>query len=489
VASGDTGFHGPGHPVARDADEALETLRHFSAAEQRPALMALLDAARGRGMPALLDDEALSLGLGNRGRTWPLAALPTLDAVPWHTLGRIPTAMVTGSNGKTTTVRLLAAMLRAQGLRTGHSCTDGLFIGSEALDSGDYSGPAGARTILRDPRVEAAVLETARGGMLRRGLALDTTDVAVITNISADHFGEYGIHTLEDLAAAKLTLARAVAPGGRLVLNADDPLLRHAGPAHDRVDWFTLDLTAARQRVAVREDTRLCGIDDGHLALDAGGATEPLLPITEITIAMGGDARHNLANAAAAALAAVALGVPLMRIAGVLRDFGRRHSDNPGRLQRWAVGGIEVLLDYAHNPDGLDQLLRIAQTRRQAGRLALLLGQAGNRDDAQIRALAGVAAQHRPDLVVLKDLDGYLRGRAAGEVAQLLRGVLRDAGLPPEALPVHLREVDAARAALAWARPGDVVVLPIHALTAKQAVGALLDGLQARGWRAGDPLP
>ncbi len=165
IDDGDTNgrFHAPGHTAVWDRDLALQTLRCFAAAEHQPDAIALLHAAHARKLSVLFDDDALSIGLGQHGRTWPLDALPVADAVPWPVLGRIPTALVTGSNGKTTTVRLLAAMLRAHGLRTAHSCTDGLFVGAaggalERLESGDYSGPAGARQILRRDDVEAAVL-------------------------------------------------------------------------------------------------------------------------------------------------------------------------------------------------------------------------------------------------------------------------------------------------------------------------------------------
>lgn len=489
-------FHAPGHPSTRDTGSALHTLQRFAAAERRPDAIALIAAANARGVPTLLDDDALSFGLGMRGITFAMDALPaTPDALPWPALGRIPAALVTGSNGKTTTVRLIAAMLRANGLRTAHSCTDGLFVGGgsargveiERLESGDYSGPAGARQLLRRTDVEAAVLETARGGLLRRGLALADADVAVVTNISADHFGEYGVHSVEDLAAVKLTVARAVAHEGWLVLNAEDPLLRSLGPTcAPRVAWFAVDHEALP---ADAMQAPRCAMRDGHLLLDDGNETHDLGEIATMPITLEGRARYNIANAAGAALAASLMGVPLDAIRAVLADFGRSHADNPGRLQHWAFAGIEVFLDYAHNPDGLSGLLEIAQARRGEGRMALLLGQAGNREDDQIRELAAVAARFLPDLVVVKDIDGYLRGREAGEVAQIIREELLRQGLPESALPVRLREVDAAREALVWARAGDVLVLPVHSLDAKTEVAGLLDALQASEWRPGQALP
>ncbi|MFZ2754527.1 MAG: Mur ligase family protein [Lysobacteraceae bacterium] len=488
-------FHAPGHASTQDTASALHTLQRFAAAEHRPDAITLLDAALAHGVPALHDDDALSLGLGTRGRTWLIDALPSVDDVPWAMLGTIPAALVTGSNGKTTTVRLIAAMLRAHGLRTAHSCTDGLFVGGgasdaadvERLESGDYSGPTGARQLLRRPDVEAAVLETARGGLLRRGLALADADVAVVTNISADHFGEYGVHSVEDLAAVKLTVARAVAARGWLVLNAEDPLLRDLGPSRaSRVAWFATDHAALPTDAM---DVPRCAVRDGRLLLDDGIQTHDLGEIAAMPITLEGRARYNIANAAGAALAASLLHVPMATIRAVLADFGRSHADNPGRLQHWAFAGIEIFLDYAHNPEGLAGLLQIAQARRGNGRMALLLGQAGNREDDQIRELAAVAARFAPDLVVVKDIDGYLRGREAGEVAQVIREALLHHGMPESALPVRLREAEAAREALAWAQPGDVLVLPVHSLDAKTEVAGLLEALQASGWQPGQALP
>ena len=198
------------------APPKLEELAAFSRftklakIESAPHLRKLLAAADERALLHILDETLLTLGSGAGGRTWPVDALPEVSMVPWAELRNVPAAIVTGSNGKTTTVRLLAACVRAHGWRDGYNCTDGLFIQGEQIEGGDYSGPVGTRAILRDPRVEAAILETARGGILRRGLAAERAKVAVITNISSDHFGEYGVHDLAGLADVKLVVASVV---------------------------------------------------------------------------------------------------------------------------------------------------------------------------------------------------------------------------------------------------------------------------------------
>lgn len=470
--------HAPGHPASWDDELAEHTLRLLALAERNPQAIALMAAARAKHLPDFFDEDGLTLGAGEGGRTWPLDALP--DAVPTG-LHDIPTVLVTGSNGKTTTVRLLAALFAASGKVAGFNCTDGVFVGGDCVASGDYSGPNGARRVVRDRRVQAAVLETARGGILRRGLAVRHAHAAIVTNVSPDHFGEYGVHDLSDLADAKLVVARAVGADGVLVLNADDALLvEKSARLSCPLAWFSLDdahpvLVAHRARGGLT-----CGVADGVLTLSAPGRVDALGEVAAMPLTMDGTARYNLANLAGAALLAATQGIAADLIAGVVMRFGATRTDNPGRLERWQVGDVDVLIDYAHNPDGLAGLLAVAGRlrERRGGRLGLLLGQAGNRDDGAIRDLARTAGDARPDLIVLKDLDGYMRGREAGEVPQVLRGQLIDQGIPTTRLQTILAEVEAAQAILAWGRPGDVIVLPVHNLAAR---GQLVEWLVAQG--------
>lgn len=228
---------------------------------------------------------------------------------------------------------------------------------------------------------------------------------------------------------------------------------------------------------------------DGQLWLSIAGAEFSLGLVAAMPLTFAGAARYNVANIAAAVLVAAHLGVATGVMGEVLRHFGSAHADNPGRLQHWCIDGIDVFVDYAHNPDGLRGLLRVATAARTGGRLGLLLGQAGNREDPEIRELAAAAASFDPQLIVLKDLSAMLRGRAPGEIPALLRDELLKRGFDPSALVEHLDEGDAAHATLAWARRGDIVVLPIHTASTRRSISAWLDTLQQSGGRASSALP
>jgi cyanophycin synthetase len=374
---------------------------------------------------------------------------PPEDSAPLPSRS-IPIAIVTGSNGKTTTTRLIAAMLKAAGHVVGYTCTDGVYIEGEAVERGDWSGPAGARRVLEDARVTAAVLETARGGLLRRGLVVPRADVAVITNVAADHFGEYGIDSLADVAAAKAVVAMALGERGTLILNANDATLAARAKSFEhspaRIEWFGREASSPSL----------------------------LLPAAEMPITMNGLAAYNIANADAASRAARALGVPLELIAKTLREFGRENSDNPGRLERYELDGKRIWLDYAHNPHGLSALLTLARGSIGSGRLGVLLGQAGDRSDDALRSLARTAWAAAPDYIVLQEMEKYRRGREVGEVTAILRDELLAAGAREEQVSVTESEEQGVDAMFTWARAGDLLVMPVHALDVRERVRARL---------------
>jgi cyanophycin synthetase len=468
-------------PPVLDEQAAFARFAKLSSIEGSPPLRALVAAADTRALSALVDDDDLTLGSGASGRTWPLTALPSVEQVPWNELRNVPTAIVTGSNGKTTTVRLLAACARAHGWRDGYNCTDGLFVGGEQIERGDYSGPVGTRRVLRDTRVQAAILETARGGILRRGLAVQRSRVAVVTNITADHFGEYGIDDLAGLADTKLVVASTIDDRGLLVLNADDPTLRaRADQFKSPIGWFSRNYDDAALLSHRMKGGSTSGVRNGRLMVSwtRGGSAEELDlgAVVDMPLTVDGMADYNVQNVAGAALAALGLGIPATTVATVLARFGADPTDNPGRLMRYEYRGAQVLIDYAHNPDGLRGLMTVATRLRRTGRVALLLGQAGNRSNADIEELAATAARFRPDFVIVKETESYMRGRAPGEVPAILRGALLRTGLLETSIEVHLSELGAVKRVLEWARPGDVLVMPVHDRGVRDQVLALLRG-------------
>lgn len=472
------------------ATDATSVLRENYTRERQalPHLVAIAQYARERELSFSLDDDGCLVGSGTGSRAVVHSDIALEDSSEfdetWDPVRDVPVALVTGSNGKTTTTRLVAAMWRASGKVTGWCCSDGVWVGDAQLEAGDYTGPSGARRVVSDRRVEAAVLETARGGMLRRGLALNQVDGAIITNISADHFGEYGVETLADLAQVKAIVARALRTGGTLVLNADDPsLVALATELRVPVAWFSVN----DHEPLHHQNAHAAIVRDGQLLLRRSGEWHDLGAVRRMPITLDGNARHNIANATGAALLASVVGVPVTAIRSALSQFGALPSDNPGRLMIRAVGGITVVMDYAHNPDGIAALCQTAATMT-ANRRLLLLGQAGNRDDVQLRALAATAwhTQHF-DRVIIKEMTAILRGRALGAVPDVLIAGLLDAGAPAGALVRAESEYVGVRDALGWARTGDLLVLGVH--VERTRVLALMDQLVSESWRPGEQLP
>ncbi len=470
----------PAHIVAR--------LRAAVEAERKPWMDALAAQTQSHGVTMLVDDKRVSVGLGKGSRAWPAEDTPAvMDRIPWGDVADVPTALVTGTNGKTTTVRLLGAMATAAGFTAGVTSTDSVTVGGDEVASGDYSGPNGARTVLRDRRVEIAVLEVARGGILRRGLALPRVQAALVTNVANDHLGEFGIFDVEALADVKLVVAKAVGPKGRVVLNADDPRLLARGRALAApVTWFTLD--PAHPVLGDHRDRGgdACVLDGERLIAFRGDSRRDVVGVADVPIAFGGAARHNIANALAAIGVAMALGVPDDAIHAGLVAFASDAATNPGRANVWRIGGLTAIVDFAHNPHGLAALLELSSAM-PAARRGLVIGQAGDRDDDSIREFARAAWTMHPDHVFVKEMEVYLRGRDLGVIPPIIEDELRRAGAAAEALSRWPDELAAVRRALVWARAGDLLVLTTHAQ--RDEVIALLTHLAQLGWVPGDPLP
>jgi cyanophycin synthetase len=406
-------------------------------------------------------------------------AKPLVDLLfPPGSPSRIPIVAVTGTNGKTTTVRMVSHILRGTGRKVGMTSTDGIMVDERLIIRGDASGPRSARMVLQNPDVDFAVFEVARGGLLREGLGYERHDVGVVLNVSSDHLGSHGIDTLNDLANLKRVVVEAVPRGGYSVLNADDPLVvEMRGASSGEVIWFSMDPDNEIIASHVRRDgwaVVLENTDQGEaIVIKQGARTMPLSQVRRIPATFRGRARMMVANALAATAAAHAAGIHLHDIRQGLLAFTPSYALAPGRLNVVEVAGVTVVVDYAHNPAGLRSLGEFVDNlassapgaivvRRRIGVIAI----PGDRRDQDMIEMGEIAADHFDRVIVREDLN--LRGRAPGDNANLvMSGVearMKAGEGRARVVEVVQDEVEAVQQALSRANEGDVVVLCVDRL-------------------------
>jgi len=412
-------------------------------------------------------------------------AKPVIDLLfPPGTPARIPIVAVTGSNGKTTTARMIAHIMKGMGHKVGMTSTDGIHIDERLVKRADASGPKSAQMVLQNPRVDFAVFEVARGGILREGLGYGRNDVAVVLNVTGDHLGLKDVHSLEQLAAVKRVIVEAVPRTGTAVLNADDPLVaemrRHCSGS---VILFSMDEDNDLVERWVRRGRKAVLLDRGPrgemMVIREGRRTMPIAWVHLLPSTFEGRARMMVQNALAAAGAAHASGAHLHDIRQGLRTFSTSYYQAPGRLNLFELGGVKVLIDYAHNAHGLQTVGEFVDRMTATGpsgppgaptwsanlRVAVI-ATPGDRRDEDMRELGRVAARYFDEIIIREDR--ILRGRKPGETAgHVLEGV-REAMLAGHRVgnvQVVLDEMEAARMALDRSRPGDLVVLCVDYAT------------------------
>ncbi len=406
-------------------------------------------------------------------------AKPVVDMLfPPGAPARIPIVAVTGTNGKTTAARMISHIFKGMGHKVGMTSTDGVVIDERLLIRADASGPRSARMVLQNPRVDFAVFEVARGGILREGLGYERNDVAVVLNVQPDHLGLRGIDTVEQLADVKAVLVEAVPRDGHAVLNADDPLVRAMRRrCSGQVVWFSMEEPGSEVREMIETHCRRGGkalvldsSDRGEMILVKHGRREMQLAWTHLLPAtFKGRARMNVQNALGAAAAAFAAGAPLHDIRQGLRTFSTNYYLAPGRLNEVDVEGVNVIVDYCHNApamrmlgDFVDRVGETLTSSHELGKPSLIgvIATAGDRRDEDMRELGAVAAEHFDVLVVREDT--ALRGRERGAVAQLVVEGVRQAmeeSARCKQVEVVVEEIAAVRHAMARANTGDLVVI------------------------------
>lgn len=457
-------------------DKLISDLKEVIALEANPDLIALQEAADRKAIDILSDDDFVSLGHGNGSQVWGVNELPNPDDVEWSKLHNLPVALITGTNGKSTSVRLATAIGEAAGMVAGSTSTDYVKLGDEVLDYGDYSGPGGARMLLRDKRLEIAFLETARGGILRRGLPLFQARAALVTNIAADHLGQYGVNTVEALAQAKFAVARAVSMDGVLVLNADDPLVVENGELFAKSKcWFSLDPDNIKIREARKNGSPCCWFDGDNIHYFDGRDVDLKIPAENVAITMGGSARFNVQNAMGAIGLTRAMGIGNEAIVKGLTEFSASPDDNPGRCNEFTVKGARVFVDFAHNPHAIAAMSNLIDNL-PARKRYLLICHAGDRSDQDIRDLTKGAIGFGPDRIVAAEIEDYLRGRELGDIPALIAQECVSNGIAAEAVTVARSPGEGTASILDQLEEGDVAL--ILALSDRDRVFELIEAAQ-----------
>jgi UDP-N-acetylmuramyl tripeptide synthase len=436
--------------------------------EQNPVLIEIQKAAAKHNVKFLSDDDEISLGYGKTTQIYSVNELPNIEDIDWDSIDDIPVAMVTGTNGKSTTVRLASSVVKAAGLCCGITSTDYIRVGDQILDTGDYSGPGGARTLLRHPKTEVALLEVARGGMLRRGLGINQATTVVVTNVAEDHLGEYGINTLADMVEAKFTVRQAINNQQDLILNADDAgSVKFAKTLDNKIVWFSWFDNNSTIVEHLKNGGTACFVENDTIIYQTGSVKQTIIPVKEIPITFNGAAKHNVHNALAVTAMCRALGFNNETIAKGLKDFSSTPENNPGRGNLFEFNGIKIIVDFAHNEHGLKSM---AETIRNmpAKRKLVMIGQAGDRSDELIKGLVKSALIAEPDILVICELEQYLRGRKIGEVPALIEKFALSLGLKSNQILKANGPVEGTQKALDWSHSGDVML--ILALTNRDEV-------------------
>jgi cyanophycin synthetase len=414
------------------------------------AVASVLDRLQLMDVDALVSDVAADVSRADPG------------PAPETIRPRIPVIAVTGTNGKTTTSRMIGHIGRVAGLHVGWSSTDGIYLDGQLVEAGDYSGPSGAGRVLALPGVQLAVTETARGGILLRGIGVRSNDVSVVTNVSADHLGLQGIDTLDQLAEVKAVVAKITKPTGWAVLNGDDPrVFAMRSDIRARTWVFSRDPDSPSIREVIGHGGRASTVIDGWISVLAPASDpDPLVRVVDVPMTLSGLSRSNVENALAACSAALGAGLPRAAVIEGLSSFAPDTQHNPGRMNIYSLGGVTVIIDLAHNEAGLEALLEVMDGLRGPGaRTLMAVGTAGDRTDDIVRSLGEMAARGS-DVMVIVHKQRYLRGRDTDELTALYRDGAEKVGVTEVA--AYDSELEGLQALVGLAEPGDVVAVMCH---------------------------
>jgi cyanophycin synthetase len=397
-------------------------------------------------------------------------AEPVIDMLfPPGKSARIPIISVTGTNGKTTTTRLMAHIVKSMGYRVGFTTTDGIYIQNIMVEKGDCTGPKSAEFVLKDPTVEFAVLETARGGILRSGLGFSKCDIGIVTNIAADHLGLKDIMTLDDLARVKAVVPESVRPGGYAILNADDDQVYAMRKGLDcKLALFSMDESNPR----IREHCEAGGLaaiaENGYITISKGTWKIRVCKIVNVPLTFAGKAIFMIQNILPVVMASYLRGFGIEDIKAALETFIPSHAQTPGRMNVFNFQKFTVIIDYAHNPAGLQALGKFLEKVDDSPKVGIITG-VGDRRDEDIKALGSISAGIFDEIIIRQDK--HLRGRQDTDIVELLEQGIREvnATIP---VKVIFKEVEAIEYAIKNAIPGSFIVVCSDVVA--QAVDAVM---------------
>jgi cyanophycin synthetase len=449
--------------------DRIASLQEAIKEEVNPDLIELIESAQRAGVLCLTDDDEVSLGSGASAQTWTIDQFPKANQVNWSQYKQIPLALITGTNGKSTSVRLAAEIAKAAGMRAGVTSTDFIKVGNIIIDEGDYSGPGGARMLLRDTRTEIAFLEVARGGLLRRGLPVQQAAASLVTNVAGDHLGQYGINTVDEIAHVKLMVAKAIkGQSDFITLNADDERLVKFAPAFFAKDtpapicWFSMD---ANNPIILQqiEQNRPCVYAHNTQIIYHHIHAEVIAQIDQIPMTVGGTAKHNIENALGVVGLCKTMGINTTAIHSGLMRFGQNPNDNPGRGNIYQVKGATVIVDFAHNAHSMQAVMDMAKNMADSlpdeGQIKVLFSHGGDRSNEEIKEVADAVHGLNPDAYILSELEEYLRGREIGEISTIVNAHLIEKGVKSTAIKAVGDALEGTIYAVESAKEGDLLLL------------------------------
>lgn len=413
--------------IFKTIEQAKQELMPFINEDKNLVYRELYNLAKSKGFNAFRDKNKAYIGSGTGCYEFDLYS-DCIDSIDWQIIYDIPAVIVTGTNGKTTTVRLTDYICRMAGKITGYTSTDWVKVNDEIVDEGDYSGPTGHQFVLTSNKVEVALLESARGGLLKRGLIETFVDAAAVTNVSADHLGEDGVETVAELAEAKSIVFRTMGDGSHAVINLDNSYMKEK---FDQLDGAKIVITQNPDQHNIgyylSKADYACIVENGMFTWVGKDTKKYLLPVADAPITVRGFAKHNIENTMLAIVLAFKLGVGFEDIVAALKTYTNDTKINRGRANIFEWNNRVAVLDYAHNEAGMDSLLSMMKAYEKGGKVYLMVGTTGDRKYL-ISAINNVIMKHDVDFIVLKETANYLRGAEPLELPLTIRKDLAEKG-------------------------------------------------------------